>query len=614
MKQNSKVGLEIIKRFISSATALAILLSMSIALVAGLPDAAFAGRRSLFSIFIGRDLRLKIINTGPKLAPDTSLSDGPVSVTLISPTNYKLRYVDIGDYYYLDRGYTFVSGPAAIRGKVWIVGNDADQLSTSSSFIQFEISDTARVYVLYDGNATSLPSWMTGLGFTATGQVVTTSDPVADTLLVYRKVMVKGVIRLGGNEGATTGAKCNYVVVVRRPVNGDLGAPSQLATTEMLLPRTGHRLVKLDNGKILIVGGVDSLNTLVTRAELYDSTTQTFIATGTMGQGRINPAAVKLTDGRVLVIGGADIGSVPVPLASCEIYDPATQMFTPTGDLSWSRRMPEAIRLVDGQVFVSGGVDTDSSGDVRTNMYGDGVRTTEIYNPATSSWTPGPYMLSVGPYNTVEPGKRYGHRMALLPDGRVLIAGGLWHGPELGDYGMTGCDIYDPVSNTISAGAPMNTPRGRFGLVDIGGGKIMAMGGLWYQENDPLNPAASPLFASTADAEVYDAVTNVWTKVAQLPRGMYDFAVASPDPNRVLLFDGYDLVGTEAGDILLYDGIFNTWTLVGNLVTSRSFPFSTCESMVVDVGSKDFFLCGGVHYNETTKQTTLLTTGERFKY
>lgn len=614
MKQNSKVGLEIIKRFISGAAALAVILSMSLSLVASLPDAAFARKRSSFSIFIGKDQRLKIINVANKISADTSLSDGPVSVTLISPSNYKLRYVNNGDYYYLDRGYIVTGLPGTLQGKVWIIGNDADQLATSPSFLQFEISDTARVHVLYDGNATSLPGWMTSMGFTSTGQVVNTSDPVADTLVVYRAVLTKGVIRLGGNEGATTGAKCNYVVVVRRPVNGDLGDPTQLATTEMLLPRTGHRLVKLNTGKVLILGGVDSSGTLVTRAELYDSTGQTFIVTGTMSQGRINPAAVKLTDGRVLVIGGADVGSVPVPLASCEIYDPATQMFTPTGNLNWARRMPEAIRLVDGQVFVSGGVDTDSSGDVRTNMYGDGVRTTEIYNPATSSWTPGPYMLSVGPYNTVEPGKRYGHRMALLPDGRVLIAGGLWHGPEMGDYGMTGCDIYDPVGNTISAAAPMNTPRGRFGLVDIGGGKIMAMGGLWYQEKDPLNPSASPLFASTADAEVYDAATNVWTKVAQLPRGMYDFAVATPDPNRVLLFDGYDLAGTEAGDILLYDGIFNTWTLVGNLVTSRSFPFSTCESMVVDIGGKDFFLCGGVHYNETTKETTILTTGERFKY
>ncbi len=575
-----------------------------------------AARRSTFSVFVGKDRRLKTISPSYSLPPgDTYLSEGPLSVTLISPKNYMLRHLDNGDQYYLDRTCTLTSVPGALRNKVGIVGYDADMVNSSSSFLQFSIDDTARISVLIDSIA-SRPSWLPA-SYTLTARIVLTSHPVARELYEYRDPSVpRGTIRFGGMNSASTGARCNYVVIVRRPLPGDAGSPAQIASAQMQLPRIGHRVVTLNNGQVLIVGGADSSNTPISLTELYDSASQMFVGTGSLNTARIDPAVVKLANGKVLAIGGGD--AAPTPLASCEIYDPATGLWTATGDLNWARRLPEAIRLNDGRVFVSGGVDTDSRGDARTSTYGDGIPTTEIFNPATGLWTAGPNMLSLGPYNTSSigvPGQRWGHRMALLSDGRVLIVGGFWRGPDLQAYAMTGCDIYDPATNMMTAGPSMNTPRAQFGLVDIGGGKIMAMGGLWYQQVDPLNPLNPTYYASTADVEVYDAATNAWTTVAPLPYGMYDFAVVSPDPGRALIFDGFNISsGTDAGDVILYDGIFNTWTQVGTLVTSRSFPLSNGAALVTDVGGKDYFLCGGTHLDVTTGQTTLMYSGERFKY
>lgn len=592
---------------------------MSFSWILGSPDASDAARRSSFSIFIGKDQRLKTIEVVTKLPPgDTYLSDGAVSVTLISPSYYQLRKVDVGDQYLLDMTYTVTSAPAAVRNRVWIVGNDNDMgINNNPSFLQFEISDTARVYVLYDAAAPGRPTWLTSQ-FAPTGQTVTTTNPTTGTFDVYMAVIPKGTVRLGGNDESTTGANCNYVALVRRPVAGDLGSPEQIATTEMALPRTGHRIMPLDTGKILIFGGIDTASTLVLPAELYDTPTQTFTATGSMIQGRINPAVVKLNDGRVMAIGG-DLGGVAsvgsgggsatgiTALATCEIYNPGTATWSAATDMGWRRRLPEAIKLADGRIFVSGGVND-------TN--GFGIPSTEIYDPVANSWTAGPDMLGMGPYNTgtgsFSPGMRYGHRMSLLADGRVLIAGGLWHGPDLIDYAMTACDIYDPISNTMTVAAPMAAPRGRFGFVDIGGDKFLAIGGLSYQAPSP--PMTSATYLSTADVEVYDAVTNTWLLAAPLPRGIYDFAVSSPDPNRALIFDGFDVGGAGDGNILLFDKYLNSWTSVGTLVTSRSFPYANGAAMAVDVGGKDFFLCGGVHYDETTGQTNLLYTGERFKY
>lgn len=582
------------------------------------PD-AYAKRSFKFTVFIGADVRLKLLTLNViSTVADTSLADGPVSVTLITPSTYKLRPLGTGDYYYLDRGYTLTSVPGFLSGKVWIVGRDDDKLNNADGFLQFEISDTARVYVFYDGNAPSLPGWMTTLGFAPADQTITTSNPVADTLVGYLKIMTKGVVRLGGNDGTATGAQCNYVVVVRRPVNGDLGDPTQLATTLMQFPRMGHRVVAMNTGRVLVMGGIDTSNTLVAKCELYDTVPQSFSISGMMVQPRNNPAVVTLNDGRILAIGGDLDGVVTVSsgggsvtgitaLESCEIYDPSTQFWTATAPMAHKRRLPEAITLADGRVFVSGGVD---------DTYGFGIPYTEVYDPGTNTWTAGPTMLSLGPYNSgsypFAAGMRYGHRMSLLADGRVLIAGGMWHGPDMVDYAMDACEIYDPASNAISMAAPMTAPRSRFGMVDLGGGKIAALGGLFYQAPSP--PMTSATYVSTSDVEIYDAATNTWSPAAQLPRGMYDFAYASPAANRVVVFDGYDVTGTDAGDILLYDGVFNTWSLVGSLVKSRSFPFSNGAGMVTDVGGKDYFLCGGVHLDEAAGQSTILSSGERFKY
>ena len=56
--------------------------------------------------------------------------------------------------------------------------------------------------------------------------------------------------------------------------------------------------------------------------------------------------------------------------------------------------------LADGRVMVSGGVGK--------------VATTDIFDPATDTWTTGANMVET----------RYAHSMTLMQDGRVLVVGG----------------------------------------------------------------------------------------------------------------------------------------------------------------------------------------------
>ena len=60
-----------------------------------------------------------------------------------------------------------------------------------------------------------------------------------------------------------------------------------------------------------------------------------------------------MKDGTVLVAGGYDVG--PNPVNSAELYDPATQAWTPTAHLKSARVTHTATLLHDGQVLVAGG-------------------------------------------------------------------------------------------------------------------------------------------------------------------------------------------------------------------------------------------------------------------
>ncbi len=426
------------------------------------------------------------------------------------------------------------------------------------------------------------------------------------------------------------------------------GHVSNQSETHLVLARTGHRLVKLTDGRVLIVGGVSRDSMAIAQCEIYDPSTKLFSLTGSLVDARIDPAVVLLKDGRVLAVGGdakpaivSDLGprwgTSSTPLATCEIFDPARARWSRTGDLNHARRLPEAILLKDGKVFVSGGVDTDSRGDFRTNLLGDGINGTELFDPSTGLWTEGPSMLSPGgPYSVAVPGQRWGHRMVILPDGRVLIAGGFWRGPEVASIAMTGCDIYDPITNSISAAAPMNQGRARFGLVDIGG-RILAISGL-YTEAEAF-PGAT-YFGTTNKVELYDPQLNHWDIVRPMaPPGLFDFSVISPDTDLALVFGGATDTNFSAGsndpgiffidrqylvataDVSAYHNVFNTWNVVGELQMRRSFPFSNGSALVVDVGFGDFFLCGGIAAPDQFSRTPssleygiVLDSAERFNF
>ena len=212
--------------------------------------------------------------------------------------------------------------------------------------------------------------------------------------------------------------------------------------TEIFDPRSGQwqeaaltnhasqssNIVALQNGGALLVHHADSDDDEIV-AEIYDPNADEWtIASGIHGARRTAKAVV-LPDGRALVVGAAisqleDLSQGNPAGISAEIYDPATGAWTSTGDMVELRLFSALTLLPDGRALASGGIGIRSIADAAagpTLSEDTLLSTTEIYDPETNAWTPGPDMA--------EP--RYDHTATALPDGSVLIAGGVTILPDI---------------------------------------------------------------------------------------------------------------------------------------------------------------------------------------
>lgn len=155
--------------------------------------------------------------------------------------------------------------------------------------------------------------------------------------------------------------------------------------------------------------------------QTYDPATNAWIPVdATNAAGRYEACSVLLPSNlnRVMLIGGYNGGQ---PTNTAEIIDLSSgaPQWTTIAHMANPRMEHNAVLLPNGKVLVIGGRSNNDATPIA-------VLTPEIYDPASSTWT------SVAPHVTP---RRYHSTAVLLPDGRVLSAGG--------DYEPSG-EIYSP--------------------------------------------------------------------------------------------------------------------------------------------------------------------------
>lgn len=233
--------------------------------------------------------------------------------------------------------------------------------------------------------------------------------------------------------------------------------------------RALHSATLLDDGRVLVAGGIGYPRPGAMRnlrsAELFNPDTETWTRIGPMTDARSSHPAVKLPDGRVLLIGG-DTGTDVyrgIGQAFCELFDPVTETWAPTGSLRVPRRNHQAVLLADGSVFVVGGNGPQLRTE-RTYVAFSQWRT-EHYNPATGAWSAG---------GNAPNGRTY-HRAVTLASGKVLLVGGTDSASY--DVGYAGTVVYDPLAHTWSQAGGMATGRFYCSATALKDGRVLAAGG-----------------------------------------------------------------------------------------------------------------------------------------
>ncbi|MDQ6911904.1 MAG: hypothetical protein M3128_03410 [Verrucomicrobiota bacterium] len=193
---------------------------------------------------------------------------------------------------------------------------------------------------------------------------------------------------------------------------------SWTATGSLAHARSLHTAILLPNGKVLVAGGIGSNGAALASAELYDPATGLWTGTGDLVSAHADHNAMLLGSGKVLVEAGLNRTALDPDCTIAELYDPATETWTRTGDLQVPRGQHTASLLPDGSVLIVGGEKGDSQA----------LASTERYDPTTETWTLSGSLITA----------RLMHRATLLRNARLLITGGT----DQGAYPNT-TELYD---------------------------------------------------------------------------------------------------------------------------------------------------------------------------
>ncbi|NRA97860.1 MAG: hypothetical protein HRU14_16815 [Planctomycetes bacterium] len=344
-----------------------------------------------------------------------------------------------------------------------------------------------------------------------------------------------------------------------------------------------HRSTAFGNGRYVFVsgGGAGSLlsPTPGMTTAIYDSYTHTFQAGPNLSVARVLHTATALTDGRILITGGLD-GVATFNWGDAEIFDPSTGTMTLlTSTMQGPRGGHTATRLDDGRVLITGGntVFAGAAGAPSIQIYNTAHAQVDIFDPTTNTFTPGPNMVE----------KRAGHSAVKLPDGRVLVAGGVSDGTifpivniPVPVYAQAG-EIYDPTTNSWSPTGVLSFDR------FIGNMEVLPSGNVLY-----CGGANGLLLSSTNTSDYWDASSSTWSSpgAINLPSDVAFAASAVLADGTVAVTGGGSGVAamfTAAAQVVRFSETTFTWT------ATASLPTALVSHTITILPDDSFLLVGG---------------------
>ena len=153
--------------------------------------------------------------------------------------------------------------------------------------------------------------------------------------------------------------------------------------------------------------------------------------------------------------------------------------------------------------------------------------------------------------------QRATHTATLLPDGKVLIAGG-FAGDE---SGLASAEVFDPATSLFAPASEMSVARAGHTATLLSTGKVLIAGG--YNG------------AYLASAELYDPAARTFTPTSRMVTARSGHVATILPNGKVLLTGGVGVGWTFLSNAELYDPATNTFTATGNMLAARESHTAT---------------------------------------
>jgi N-acetylneuraminic acid mutarotase len=285
-----------------------------------------------------------------------------------------------------------------------------------------------------------------------------------------------------------------------------------------------------------------------------------------------------VADGQIFSIGGAT-SDFDQTLNTVEAYDPHIRAWRTVTSAGLTPRADLGAASADGRIYAIGGYDSNGNASAAVESYdprdpaagwrseaplpivspsgwnGDGgiaaagyhgliyavggydqdgnaLANLEIYNPRTNTWTAGPPMRTAR-----------GLLRATFADGRLYAVGGF---DSTGTILFDTVESYDPTTDRWTTEAPIPIPRAEPALATLTDGQIVAAGGCCVPGTTENGPQGA-VFLS--DAELYSPWNNTWHQLPALPEARASLAGAAFGENGFLAIGGFQTSpdGPQAG-------------------------------------------------------------------
>lgn len=182
---------------------------------------------------------------------------------------------------------------------------------------------------------------------------------------------------------------------------------------------------------------------------------------------------------------------------------------------------------------------------------GVALASAELYSPIAGTW------VNTGSMNVA----RTLGRALLLPSGSVLVVGGCVN--DCLSATVKDAEIYNPNSGTFTVTGSMLQARAEFAITLLSNGQVLVAGGCTAYD-------ANGCAATTNKAEIYNPSTGVWKATAAMRAARHAMTGTLLASGKVLVAGG----ATGASDALIsseiYDPITRLWTLGAKMMQARS--------------------------------------------